>query len=135
MSSTPHIHVSCAIIEQDGLVLAVQRSAAMGMPLKWEFPGGKIDPGESQAECLLREIMEELGVRVRVGRELPPHTHDYPAFTVTLYPFICEIESGAVVLHEHAAMVWLPPEHLSGLDWAEADYPVIEAYMIMTTSI
>jgi len=124
-----HIHVSCAIVERDGLVLAAQRSAAMSLPLKWEFPGGKIDPGETPAACLAREVMEEMGIRVAVERELPPHTHHYPHFTVTLYPFVCTIESGGIVLHEHAAITWLVPHRLPELDWAEADVPVIEAYL------
>lgn len=124
-----HIHVTCAIIEQDGLVLAARRSAVMSMPLKWEFPGGKIDPGESPEECLRRELVEELGICVVVGRNLPASTHHYPAFAVTLYPFVCSIESGEIVLHEHAAITWLPPEKLHTLDWAEADLPVIDAYL------
>jgi 8-oxo-dGTP diphosphatase len=123
-----HIHVACAIIERAGLVLAAQRSAAMALPLKWEFPGGKIDAGESPEECLRREIVEELGVHVQVGRPLAPATHHYPAFTVTLHPFVCSIESGELTLHEHAAVTWLRPEELSTLDWAEADLPVIDAY-------
>ena len=101
----------------------------MNMPLKWEFPGGKIDQGESREECLRREIFEELGIEVRVGKNLPPATYDYPAFTVTLYPFICSIDSGEIVLFEHAAISWLPPEQLHTLDWAEADLPVIGSYL------
>ena len=124
-----HIHVTCAIIERDGLVLAAQRSAAMSLPLKWEFPGGKIDPGESAEECLRRELVEELSILVSVGKSLPASTHRYPTFTVTLYPFVCSIASGDIVLHEHAAIDWLPPGQLQTLDWAEADWPVIEAYL------
>lgn len=123
-----HIHVACAIIERDGLVLAAQRSAAMNLPLKWEFPGGKIDPGETAAEGLRREIKEELAVEVRVGQDLPASTHHYPAFTVTLYPFVCTIETGEIILHEHAALAWLPAEKLASLDWAEADLPVLACY-------
>ena len=124
-----HIHVACAIIERDGLVLAAQRSDMMSLPLKWEFPGGKIDPGESSEECLQRELVEEMGVRVYVGKNLPTHTHHYSAFSVTLYPFVCVIESGEITLHEHAAIAWLTPEKLHTLDWAEADLPVIEMYI------
>jgi 8-oxo-dGTP diphosphatase len=129
MPSAPHIHVACAVIEKDGLVLAAQRSATMSLPLKWEFPGGKIEPGESPEGCLRREVLEELGLRVKVRRALPPHTHCYASFAVTLYPFICAIESGVIVLHEHEAITWLPPQRLRELDWAEADHPVIEAYL------
>lgn len=124
-----HIHVACAIIERDGLVLAAQRSAAMSLPLKWEFPGGKINPGETAAEGLRREIVEELAVEVRVGQSLPASTHDYPAFTVTLYPFVCLLESGEIILHEHAALAWLSAENLASLDWAEADLPVLASYL------
>jgi len=124
-----HLDVTCAIIERDGLVLAAQRSASMSLPLKWEFPGGKIDPGESPEECLRRELHEELGIHVNVGKCLPASKHRYSTFAVTLYPFICSIGSGEIVLHEHAAIAWLPPQELHTLDWAEADLPVIEAYL------
>lgn len=104
----------------------------MSLPLKWEFPGGKIDHGESLQDCLRREILEELAVQVVVGKSLAALTHNYPTFTVTLYPFICAIESGKIILHEHAAIAWLPPDELHMLDWAEADLPVIEAYLAAT---
>jgi 8-oxo-dGTP diphosphatase len=101
----------------------------MSQPLKWEFPGGKIDPGETPEACLIREILEEMGIRIRVGESLPSSTHQYPALRVTLYPFICSIESGEIILHEHSAINWLPPSELHTLDWAEADLPVIAAYL------
>jgi len=123
-----HIRVSCAIIERDYCVLAAQRSRSMSMPLKWEFPGGKIMEGESPEVCLTRELIEEMSIHVAVNSPLPPTTHHYPAFTVTLFPFVCSIRSGTVTLHEHAAVTWLPPGDLSSLDWAEADRPVLESY-------
>jgi 8-oxo-dGTP diphosphatase len=122
------IHVTCAIIEQNGKVLATQRSTAMSMPLKWEFPGGKIDPGETPEECLRREVREELHIEIEVGASLQPVSHAYADFRVTLYPFICAIRSGEIVLHEHAKLVWLLPEELQNLDWAEADLPVLQDY-------
>jgi len=123
-----HIHVACALIERGGLVLAAQRSAVMSIPLKWEFPGGKLEAGESAEECLQRELVEEMGITIAVGRPLPLHTHSYETFTVTLYPFVCSMGSDAITLHEHAAIAWLPPGELQTLDWAEADWPVLEAY-------
>jgi 8-oxo-dGTP diphosphatase len=125
-----HIHVTCAIIEQDGKVLATQRSASMSMPLKWEFPGGKIDAGETPEECLVREVREELAVEIEVGIQLTPRTHTYAdlALTVTLYPYLCSILSGTIVLHEHAASAWLSVADLPRLDWAEADWPILEEY-------
>jgi len=127
--SLKHIHVTCAIIENDGFILAAQRSASMSLPLKWEFPGGKIDHGETPEECLQRELSEELGIQVCLEKSLPLSTHNYPNFVITLYPFVCTITSGEIVLHEHTAISWLQPTELHSLDWAEADVPVIETYL------
>lgn len=122
------IHVACAIIERNGLVLAAQRGEAMSLPLKWEFPGGKIRADESPEDCLRREIVEELDVHIAVLHPLRPVAHNYPAVTVTLYPYICSIETGVLKRNEHAAVLWLPPDRLHTLDWAEADLPVLAAY-------
>ena len=81
-----HIYVACALIENDGKILCAQRSESMSLPLKWEFPGGKIDPGESPEQCLKRELVEEMDITIHVGKSLPPSTHQYPTFAVTLYP-------------------------------------------------
>lgn len=126
-----HLHVACAIIEQSGKVLAAQRSASMSLPLKWEFPGGKIEAGESPEECLNRELMEELGVSVRIGVALPPATHSYTDFTVTLHPFTCSLAGGVIIMHEHHALQWIEPERMPELDWAAADLPVIGDYMVI----
>ena len=124
----PHLQVACAIIERGGLVLATQRSAAMSLPLKWEFPGGKLREGETPADCLQRELREELGITAAVLGALPPTTHHYESFSVTLHPFRCAELSGPITLHEHAALTWVAPRDLLSLDWAEADLPVIAAY-------
>lgn len=124
-----HIHVTCAIIEYEGRVLATQRSATMSMPHKWEFPGGKIEPGETAEECLCRELQEEIGIKACIGRSLPASTHQYPTFTITLHPFVCTIEEREIILHEHAALTWLQPSELPSLDWAEADVAVVAAYI------
>ncbi len=123
-----HFDVACAIIRQNDRVLCTQRSEVMLLPLKWEFPGGKIRSGETAEDCLRREVAEELSVTVEIGPSLPPHTHHYETFSVTLFPFACAITSGEIFLHEHIAMVWLPPGALHTLDWAEADLPVIREY-------
>jgi 8-oxo-dGTP diphosphatase len=124
-----HLHVACAIIEQEGAVLAAQRSATMTLPLKWEFPGGKIEAGESPEECLIRELMEELGISVFIDAALSPATHSYPDLTVTLYPFTCRLAGGIITPHEHHALKWIEPERMPELDWAAADLPVICEYM------
>ncbi|MBA4373860.1 MAG: 8-oxo-dGTP diphosphatase MutT [Thermodesulfovibrio sp.] len=128
MNLEKHLRVACAIIQVRGKVLCTQRSASMSLPLKWEFPGGKIDEGESPEECLRRELFEELGIEVSVGEAHTVTTHGYAAFSVTLYPFSCKITSGEITLLEHRAMAWLPVEELHTLDWAEADLPVIRKY-------
>ncbi|MHB8057289.1 MAG: (deoxy)nucleoside triphosphate pyrophosphohydrolase [Desulfuromonadaceae bacterium] len=124
-----HLHVACAIIEQEGKVLAAQRSASMTLPLKWEFPGGKIEADESPEECLIRELMEELGVTVLIGDALPLATHGYTNFTVTLYPFTCRLTGGVITMHEHHALQWIEPQRMQELDWAAADLPVLHSYM------
>lgn len=124
-----HIEVACAVIERGRLVLAAQRSEKMSMPLKWEFPGGKIHGNESSEDCLVRELMEELNVRVAIKSSLTKVTCDYKDFTVTLHPFVCEIIDGDIVLHEHRAIKWLLPTELTSLEWPEADIPVIEEYL------
>jgi len=121
--------VACAIIEREGRVLAAQRSAIMSLPLKWEFPGGKIEAGESPEQCLHRELREELGISVHIGAAFAPATHSYPDFTVTLYPFVCRMAEGIITMHEHLDLKWIEPHRMPELDWAAADLPVIGAYM------
>ncbi|MDD2583266.1 MAG: (deoxy)nucleoside triphosphate pyrophosphohydrolase [Desulfuromonadaceae bacterium] len=129
-----HLHVACAIIEHNGKVLAAQRSATMTLPLKWEFPGGKIEAGESTEECLIRELKEELGISVLVGTALPQVTHSYADFTVTLYPFTCHLAGGTITPYEHHELRWMEPQFMPELDWADADLPVIHEYMCRTVA-
>jgi len=124
----PNIDVSCAIIEKEGLILAAQRGEKMHMPLKWEFPGGKVEPHENAASCLQREIREELGVEICILTALPPSEWTYPDFTITLYPFVCRLNGGLLRLAEHKSVCWMTPEKLPTLDWAEADVPVLQNY-------
>jgi 8-oxo-dGTP diphosphatase len=124
------ILVTCAIIEKAGLVLVTQRSEKMALALKWEFPGGKLEDGESHEACLLREIMEELNIQIKIVEPLKPNTHQYPnGKEIQLVPFICEYMSGDLQLSEHADYKWLKKEALLGLDWAEADIPIVQEYI------
>ncbi len=120
------LEVTCAIIVKDKKVLIAQRSAAMKLPLKWEFPGGKVEPGESKAACLARELQEELNIAITIGSELRMVEHHYADFSLRLYPFICTYESGELKAREHAVVKWESIGNLLGYDWAEADVPVVE---------
>lgn len=128
------IKVTCAIIEKEGMILAAQRSGDMGMPFKWEFPGGKIEPGEKACSCIIREIKEEMDADIIVIRELPSHTHDYGDKLIELIPFICKLSGTRIILKEHKKIIWGIPEELSSLDWAEADIPIYKEYMQYLTN-
>ncbi len=124
------IDVSCALVLNDlEQVLAVRRGPAQSMPGCWELPGGKLEPGESAADSLVRELREELGITVTVQAALPPVEHAYPAFSIRLHPFVVRISDGTPVLTEHDALRWLHPADFPGLDWAAADVPVWRGYL------
>jgi 8-oxo-dGTP diphosphatase len=123
------IKVACAVIERNRRILAAQRSEGMSLPLKWEFPGGKIRAEESPEGCLVREIREELGIEVEVVATLPVSVYCYDTRSIELYPYICRIIGGEIRLVEHKAVVWGPPVDLLALDWAAADAPVLESYI------
>ena len=124
-----NMRVACAIIEKNERILAVQRSERMNLPLKWEFPGGKIHRGERPEQCVVREVAEELNLQIEIVRPLPTVSQDYPNFSVILYPFICAIVSGEISLHEHKALLWMSPIELPSLDWVAADFPIIATYL------
>lgn len=101
----------------------------MSLPLKWEFPGGKIESDETPEHCLVREIKEELNIEIEILRDLPANTHAYPSITIKLIPFICKHMKGEIVLHEHADFKWLHSNELLDLDWADADVPIVKSFL------
>lgn len=119
------LYVTCAIIQKDNKILICQRSKEMKLPLKWEFPGGKIEEGESKKECLKREIKEELALDIEILDPLKMVEYHYTDFSISLYPFLCNIISGKLTIAEHAQAKWVHLEQLENYDWAEADLPII----------
>ena len=115
-----------AVITRDNLVLAAQRSATMSLPGMWEFPGGKIEPGETEQEALVREIDEELGAEILVGERITSTRHEYDFGFVTLTTFYATLMSESIDRTEHSELRWVTAEEMRDLDWAPADIPAIE---------
>ncbi|MBF6611236.1 MAG: NUDIX domain-containing protein [Chryseobacterium sp.] len=123
------ISVTCAIIIKDKKVLVVQRSEAMKLPLKWEFPGGKIESDESEEECIKREIIEEIGIEIELISRLTPSIHSYSSFQIELIPFLANYTKGNIKLTEHKKYLLLEKDELKELDWAEADIPILNEFL------
>jgi 8-oxo-dGTP diphosphatase len=123
------IPVVCAVIEREGRVLVAQRPAHKHLPLKWEFPGGKVEPGETAEAAIIREIREELGCDLLIARALPRFTHAY-AVVIEMIPFVCHLAPGSCEPRalEHVALQWIRPEELPAIDLAAADLPVVASY-------
>lgn len=122
----PTYHVVAAIIERDGRFLATQRGYGTGKG-GWEFPGGKIEAGETPEQALVREIHEELDMAIRVERHVTDVAWDYPTFHLEMACFLCTIEEGGPRLLEHEAARWLAPEEIGSVDWLPADVLVVDA--------
>ena len=125
------IPVVAAVIEDTtGRVLVAQRPAHKHLGLKWEFPGGKVEPGEPPATALARELREELGIEIEIIRALPTFTHDYGTVVIAMIPFVCRLAPGSPAPHphEHVAVRWVAPALLDSLDLAAADWPVVRSY-------
>jgi len=120
------IEVVGAVIVRDGLVLCAQRGPGGDAGGRWEFPGGKVEPGETPAAALAREIREELGCVVEVGGPVTTTRHVGSSAVVVLSTYWCQVMSGSPAPVEHAAIRWLRPDRLDELDWAPADLPAVE---------
>lgn len=112
-----------AAILRGSTCLVAQRAESMREPGKWEFPGGKVETGETPEEALARELREELGVTVRVG----PHAGQGRAGAIVLDVYFASVLAGEPVAHEHARLAWLSADELETLDWAEADVPIMRS--------
>lgn len=121
-----HITVVGAVIVRDDLIYCARRGPQGALAGMWEFPGGKVESGESFADALAREIREELECSITVGKPFETTTHEYEFAVVTLATFLCELASGEPRSNEHVEEIWLPVSELSTLDWAPADVPAVE---------
>ena len=118
--------VVAALIREDGRILICQRPVGKARALLWEFPGGKVDPGETQGEALLRECEEELNIRLEVGEAYCQVVHQYPDLQVRLTLYHARIKEGRPQRLEHADIRWVTNAELSGYDFCPADREIIQ---------
>ena len=130
MTPRKHHHVVAAVIEVDGKVLCMQRGVTRYPYTShlWEFPGGKIELGETPEQALHRELLEEMDLDVEVHELLATVTHDYPDFTITLAAYRCTAPPTVFTMREHAASRWLPWDEFPSLDWCAADERLIALF-------
>jgi 8-oxo-dGTP diphosphatase len=122
------IEVVAAIIVCNRKILCVQRNEGKYkyVSKKWEFPGGKVESGETFEQAIRREIKEELMTEVQTAKHFLTVHHQYPDFFLTMHSFICQVKDPAITLTEHIDFTWLEPFKLDQLDWAAADIPIVE---------
>ena len=119
------IEVIAGIIINDGTVLIAKRKREKSLGGKWEFPGGKIEVGETPAECLERELREEFQIETRIGKFFAENTHAYDTFTVHLIAYEVEYVGGEFTLCDHDEIAWVPFNDLLNFDMAPADIPLV----------
>jgi len=120
------VEVVCGVIQNaQGQLLVCLRPEGKHLGGKWEFPGGKVDPGESHEDALVRELQEELGIEVQVGQALGPVVWSYEKKWIRLSPFHCLIIRGEPQPLEHEKLIWCAPENFGSLIWADADQPIL----------
>lgn len=121
------VQVVAALIINQGKVFATQRGYGEFKD-GWEFPGGKIEPGETPEQAIKREIQEELATEIRVEQPLTTVEYDYPTFHLSMQCFLCKVEKGDLTLLEHEAARWLSYDELDAVDWLPADRIVVAAF-------
>lgn len=117
------INVVAAVIKSNNMIFATQRGYGEYKDW-WEFPGGKIEEGETPQEALSREIKEELNIEIKVGELVDIVEYDYPDFHLSMQCFLCTVKSGDLVLKEHEAAKWLAKDELESVNWLPADQGV-----------
>jgi 8-oxo-dGTP diphosphatase len=128
-STKDHVRVVAAEIEQDGRYLITQRNTHAVLPLLWEFPGGKVEPGETDEEALTRELLEVLGVRVSVGQRAMHVSHEYDHYTLDLMVYRVSITSGeprCLAVHD---VKWVTPQEFSDHEFPGADQQTVDTLL------
>ncbi len=120
LSVLKHIEVVAAVIRRGDTIFATQRGYGEWKDW-WEFPGGKMEPGETREEALVREIREELSAEISIDKFLCTVEYDYPAFHLTLHCYLCSLVSGALHLNEHESARWLDRDAIGSVGWLPAD--------------
>ena len=120
------IEVVAAVIKCNDEIFCVQRKDEGPLAKKWEFPGGKLEKGETSEEALIRELREELNVNVMIKDYIMTVKYQYPTFFITMHAYFCDVENKEIVLNEHLDSKWLHYEKLDSLDWSEADIPIVQ---------
>ncbi len=121
------IRVVAAIITKDNKYLITRRSPSKHLAGFWEFPGGKIEEGETAEACLIREIKEELDINIRVNSFFMENDHSYPTKSISLIAFFCEITEGQITLKDHDCFEWISREQFDDFKFAPADVPFVKA--------
>ncbi len=121
-----HYEVVCAVIKKDNKIFCCQRGNKGECAFKWEFPGGKIESGETKEEALLREIKEELNCDINIEKFITTINHEYNTFSLTMHVYLCSLKEVAPILLEHNSSIWCDNDKLNELDFAEADYKFLD---------
>lgn len=120
------IKVAAAIIQKQGKTFIARRGTSGRLPGMWEFPGGKIEPGETPRQCLKRELNEEFGIDAFIGDYIGTHIHAYEFYTVTLIVYRVKLWQGEFTLRDHTQAFWVSPDEMGRYDFAPADLPFVQ---------
>jgi 8-oxo-dGTP diphosphatase len=122
------IKVTCGLVLDADRVFICRRKPGKSLAGFWEFPGGKVEVGESYEECLTRELLEELDMEVQILKPFETNAHDYDAFSIELISFLCRLNSSTYRMIDHDEYQWVRPSELMDLKLAPADVPIAEAF-------